>query len=407
MDFLFQHHFLKKLLLLTVLTMVCGTISAQSYQPGEVYFSDHDYIEYRAGNMPLIIAVPHGGYENPESIPDRTCNSPVYVRDAYTLELGQLIDSVFEIQYGCRPHMIINHLDRRKLDANRNFEDAACGNTEAEHAWQAFHYFIDEAKSIVEQDFDRGLFIDLHGHGHWNQRLELGYMLLGTTLAFSDNQLNQPAIVNYSSIKKLVGDNLNSYTHSELLRGDFSFGAMMKNRQYASVPSPQDPHPSFGELYFSGGYNTKIHGSSDGGKIDGIQLECNMTGVRDSHENRQAFAGALTEGLVQYLEVHYFGNDNFIQCATSTTEISKPELSNILTYPNPSAGFVNIQLDEQLDLNNTNLVIYDLKAAVIYQRPLEDHRFMLNLHGKISPGKYLLVIEHPQKTFRQPIIVLD
>lgn len=288
--------------------LFCIHLAAQSFTPGQSYFSPNGYIEYIAGNFPVIITAPHGGSLNPASIPDRTCPNATTVTDANTEVLARQIDTAFYQRYGCHPHIIINRLSRKKLDANREIGEAACGNALAEEAWYAFHAFIDSAKLQVNSVFGRGLYIDLHGHGHAIQRLELGYLLTDSELALADNVLNQPPYSVENSIRNLVASNLSGLTFSDLLRGPHAFGSLMADRGYPSVPSDDDPYPVNGDPYFDGGYNTNRHGSINGGSIDGIQIECNNTGVRNSYLNRHKFADSLSVTVGQYLEENYFGD---------------------------------------------------------------------------------------------------
>ena len=58
--------------------------------------------------------------------------------------------------------------------------------------------------------------------------------------------------------------------------------------------------------YFSGGYNTANYSSYKGGTIDGIQVECNRTGLRDTKSNRQTFAMAFVNAVTTFLKAHYF-----------------------------------------------------------------------------------------------------
>lgn len=60
---------------------------------------------------------------NPATIPDRICNDPVYATDAYTIETAMKIKAALYIATGCYPHIIICHLDRAKLDCNRNINE--------------------------------------------------------------------------------------------------------------------------------------------------------------------------------------------------------------------------------------------------------------------------------------------
>ena len=57
------------------------------------------YIEYRNGNFPLVISVPHGGSESNSSYTLRTkenCPDPQFstVKDLYTIEFANLMDSI-------------------------------------------------------------------------------------------------------------------------------------------------------------------------------------------------------------------------------------------------------------------------------------------------------------------------
>ena len=115
--------------------------------------------------------------------------------------------------------MIFNLLHRKKFDANRNIDDAADGNPTVEMAWYAYHDFLDSAKTRIIQEYDRGIFYDLHGHGHSIQRIELGYALSKSQLQFLDSVLNTNVYIEQSTIQTLVGDNIQNFTHAELLRG--------------------------------------------------------------------------------------------------------------------------------------------------------------------------------------------
>lgn len=70
------------------------------------------------------------------------------------------------------------------------------------------------------------------------------------------------------------------------------------------MPSPAFPDPG-GLPYFSGGYDTREHGGSDGGPVSGVQLEMNWTGVRDTEEMRASFTEALAIALEEYFALHY------------------------------------------------------------------------------------------------------
>lgn len=292
------------------LTAVAGALTTQASATatpaasGQVYKGASDYVEYRAGDLPLIITAPHGGTLQPASVPVRSGPGIVTVRDSNTdLLAADIADAVYA-EVGGRPHVIIVHLHRSRMDANRALDEAAEGNAVAERAWREFHAFAEAARRQVLSDEGRGLYLDLHGHGHDIQRLELGYLLSSTTLGGSDAQLNTPGVVQSSSIRGLV--QRSPLTHAELIRGPASMGTLFELQGYAAVPSSAQPNPG-GAPYFTGGYNTARYGSSGGGAIDGVQVEANMTGVRDTQANRRAFAAALARVLESWFALHYPG----------------------------------------------------------------------------------------------------
>lgn len=292
---------------LTFLTLIlCANITrGQTFVPGNTYFDATGYVEYRAGNLPIILSAPHGGSLEPATIPDRDCSGCSYVQDSWTKPITEgMYDAFFE-QTGCYPHVIINLLHRKKFDANRDIDDAADGDPTVEQSWANYHAFIDAAKTQVVDDYGRGLFLDIHGHAHTIQRIEMGYLLSGAELRLSDATLNTTTYIEESSIRTLVGDNLESHTHAELLRGDDSFGTLMDEKGFPSVPSFADPFPDVGEPYFSGGYNTVRHGSRDNaGEIDAIQLELNQD-VRFNAVTREILIDSLTRAANQYIDLHY------------------------------------------------------------------------------------------------------
>ncbi len=353
--------------------------AAQPFLPGQVYLAQNGHIEYRCGDLPLVIAVPHGGALMPADIPDRTCNNPVYDLDARTIELVDAIDSVFAANDGCRPHVVINHLSRRKLDANRDLADGACGDPQAVAAWQAFHAFIDSAKARAANVAGKGLFLDLHGHGHSVQRLELGYLLYEDELALPDATLNTATYINYSSIRALALANAQGLSHAELLRGPQALGTRLGDMGFPAVPSQQDPFPLAGQAYFSGGYNTARHGSLNGGAIDGVQLECNFTGVRDTPSNRGRFADSLRVALVRFIDDHLPAPQP--ACITGLPAPAAPLRPRI--HPNPCTRELHIALPTGLP---AAVLVTDLAGRPV----LKEHTTKVLAVEGLNPGIYTL-----------------
>jgi len=268
----------------------------QSVTPGESLFGKNDYVEYIVGNLPVVISVPHGGYEKPSEIPDRSLGTMGHL-DSKTQELAREIVAEFRERTGKVPHVIINRLHRSKLDANRELFDAAQDDSIAAQAWNEFHTFIDSAEQRIGREFGRGLYIDLHGHRHEWQVVELGYLLVGNQLKLSDAELDDSVQPSTTSLGLTLNDR--TAPLSQLVRGPRSFGAALEQEGFATVPSPAHPHPD-GQPYFSGGYNLEQHSAFSGRKAWGIQVEL-PTGIREDDARRRAFASAFVKSVLGFL----------------------------------------------------------------------------------------------------------
>jgi hypothetical protein len=268
--------------------------------PGESYFGRSQYTEYLPGSLPLVLSAPHGGDLTPTEIPDRTWGT--MGKDRNTRELAFQIREELMAQTGAYPHVILSHLHRTKLDPNREIVEAAQGDPESARAWWEFQTFIEEARWIVEESFGEGLYIDLHGHGHPIQRLELGYLLSSADLSLPNETLATVAFVTKSSFRALGSKP--GVNFADLIRGPLSLGTLLEEEEVPTVPNQNQPDPE-GHRFFSGGYNTARHGSRGGGFISGVQIECNFYGIRDTAENRQALAQALGHALVRFFPEYF------------------------------------------------------------------------------------------------------
>ena len=150
------------------------------------------YIEYRPGTLNMILSVPHGGQQKPKTIPNRDCGSrvngdiyydhrypkaadiPVKTKsDLRTVDLATALSDALRVLIGRRPHIVINHLHRIKLDCNCDVEEATFGVPEAVDAWHEFHNAIETA--MIAYSERSCLLLDLHGHSHAEEWIELGY----------------------------------------------------------------------------------------------------------------------------------------------------------------------------------------------------------------------------------------
>ena len=274
------------------------------YQSGKAYFGREKYIEYYAGNLPIILSAPHGGQLTPDEISDRTYGT--FVTDLNTYELTKTIMDSMIVRFGGYPHVILCKLKRTKLDANRDSIEAAQENKYALRAWQEYHHYIEVAKKKITNDQGSGLFLDIHGHGinpdgFYDLRTWLGYLISSEELDQSNGVLNTNSYQSKSSISAWVDSS--SYSFIEVLRGKVSFGSILDSLGYKSLPSINDLSPD-GMRYFSGGYNTARHGSRSGGVISSIQIELPKPGIRDNQSTWSSYSKALNSTIIEYYNIH-------------------------------------------------------------------------------------------------------
>lgn len=267
------------------------------YRPGQTYFGYHEYVEYLPGELPLVITAPHGGRDKPKEIPDREAGT--FAFDTNTQELARTVADVFAKRTGKRPHVILCRVHRRKVDCNREVVEAAGGNEIAARVWEEFQGFATSAREAVLAQYPRGFYIDLHGHGHKDQRLELGYLHRRELFLRPDAELNKPDVIAAGSLRSFASGS--KYSYAELMRGAVSLGAMLEKEGFPATPSPGKPQPS--DPYFAGGHNVQKH-ARYAPKFAGLQIETNFKGVRDTPASREKFANALLNALTTYLDLH-------------------------------------------------------------------------------------------------------
>ena len=285
----------------------------------EVIYGYNNYTEYIKGSddTRIIISIPHGGYQRPDDIPDRSsgcydsatdtctwrhdcgetssehCKASI-LSDMYTTEIGVQLHKALHHLTGERPFLVRNSLHRRKLDANRDVDEAAMGVEDAVRAWNDFHGFLAEARGIINER-SPGLVLDVHGQGHAEGWVELGYL-------FKSEELDQDVLNFTASSIRSVAER-NDDNDDKLIRGSTSVGGLLQWKGYKSVPSSAHPGPAGGR-YYSGGYITQVYGSKDGGRVDCIQLE-NPRHVRNA-DNYTMYADTLAFVVDMYMARFYY-----------------------------------------------------------------------------------------------------
>lgn len=336
-------------LLVFVAILLGHAVVAQPYVAGQAYFGRNNYIEYRAGDLPIIITASHGGNLTPSEIPNRTYGT--FVTDTNTRELAIACAAEIFARTGRRPHLIISHLARIKLDPNREIVEGAQGNVFAVQAWNEFHGFIVAARDSARADHGFGHLIDLHGHGHDIARLELGYALGATELNLSDAALNAPGYSWMSTLRTLHLSRP-GLAFTDLIRGPRSLGDLFNLRGVPAWPSPQFPVIGDAE-FFNGGHIVREHSCiHDNDTVHGVQIECHFAGVRDSAASRADFAARFANVLQPYL----WDNYGYDLGTLSLARIESPA-SSVLTRGGPPLT-VTIRRTGHLALSSNLAVSY-------------------------------------------------
>jgi len=278
---------------LSLLLRLSAAEPGENPEAGSSRFAANQTVEYLPGTLPIIIAAPHGGRLEPAEIPDRKAG--VVVTDANSDLLARELAKSLHHMTGKHPHLIICHLKRSKVDCNRDALSGTGGNADAMATWEAFHGCIAEARSA-----GGAFYFDLHGHSHPEARVELGYQISAGQLRLTGEPLD--AVEHRSSIAGLAATSPGTF--EERLRGGTSLGGLLEERGFPAIPSPS--HADNGEEpYFTGGFNVALYGkTSNGAPGVAIQVECPRPGIRDTAENRQRFASALAESIVEFLKIH-------------------------------------------------------------------------------------------------------
>ncbi len=284
-------------LLLAVGMLWAGVGLAEEQNDVEVHWGTDRLVEYRVGELPIILVIPHDGSRSPGDIPNRTRG--IRGADRHAMAYGLRVYELLHERTGRRPHLVICHLHRRKVDVNRDVDEAAQGSEAAERTWSEFHGFIEQAKEKVAEAHEHGHLFDLHTMGR-SAAVEIGHLLTRARLNADDDELNTDANRRRTSLRALV--ERSPLDLADLVRGPKSIGALLEERDIPTIPSPERPAPT--GAFYSGGYITQRHGSHRGGTVDATQVEGNRTRLNNA-EYREKFSQALAESILEFMKEHY------------------------------------------------------------------------------------------------------
>ncbi|MCH2021970.1 MAG: hypothetical protein MK207_05765 [Saprospiraceae bacterium] len=351
-----------------------GVIYAQ-FVPGQSYYGANNYIEYIAGDMPIIFVAPHAGNLEPINLPDINTRGS----DNGTMEQALFFADSFHLKTGgCRPHIIINHLKPNKLNPVFSESDSTISAGTHPIALQAlndFHNFIQIAYNKVSADWGKGHYFELHGNGtpeEWNM---IGLGVSKTFLNMSDSIIMTR--VNNSTIKNLC--TVGGADFLEVLKGPTSLGGLLDSLGWKSSPSPTHPAPPDTVTFFYAGQNTWRYGSKNNGEIDATHLESYWKFMVLS-ANKSKYSNDLADAIISFMNIHYGFNFN---CQT----IGLNKIHNKPTfflYPNPASSNEFLYIESPNTIKE--LFVFNT-IGQLFKVPFYDkNKFKLNL----KPDTYII-----------------
>ena len=313
----------------------------------------------------LVIAAPHGGDLKPDYIPDRATSGTYCpkgcktAKDSYTKEISELLQEKFISNYCKVPFLVINHLHRSKLDANREIGEAAQGHAIAEEAWTNFHTFINDAQLTLKAHFGTSMYrsstnfkktgvnallFDMHGYAGTDWVADVGSPLIQWGYRVSDSSLEYCPLDSRStgSIGTLTHARwMDGHSYECLVRGPGSLASRVSDLLDESggltsdnalcghgtpsneFPSPQtlandpeycedmnDPEDPDECHYYSGGFDVEVHERMDwqgisGDHFNAVQAELPRCIRFGGNAIRENFADKLSVAVMSFLRDLY------------------------------------------------------------------------------------------------------
>ncbi|MFW9898213.1 MAG: N-formylglutamate amidohydrolase [Candidatus Thorarchaeota archaeon] len=122
------------------------------------------YFEIREGIVPIILSCPHGGFLSPKKIPDKL--KGVQIADKNKFLISKRIIQVLYHKFDIQIYYILSKIHRSKVDFNRPpraFSAFNHSSIEAKRIHHLYHESIQKFYQDCLSNFNRCLFIDLHG----------------------------------------------------------------------------------------------------------------------------------------------------------------------------------------------------------------------------------------------------
>jgi N-formylglutamate amidohydrolase len=239
-----------------------------------------DLVLVRAGTLPIILTVPHGGREEiPGAAPRDTRGKPsggrgfVTVTDTNTDRLALGIAAEIKAVTGKEPYLVLAKFERKYVDPNRPPE-IGVESPPARPFYDTYHQagrrFVDE----VRGKYPAGLLIDVHG-----QKKDPSVVMRGTQ--------------NGRTVQRLL-----KRAGGPAVTGPHGIFGQLAANGFAVFPANSVPPGGTSEdRGYSGGYTVDTYGSDTPDGIDAVQMEFgtryrgNATVDKAAQEAGKAVAG--------------------------------------------------------------------------------------------------------------------
>ena len=268
--------------------------------------------------------------------------SLTYTRDAGTEVIAREVQRQLG-EEGVRPHVIECHIHRSKVETNRTLTEVAIQRRgqEAELVYNTFHSWIRAALQWeLKHCREAGvLLIDLHGHGHPHEYIELGFRLSAATLnniaGEEEERRDWRRIVTSAArheftMRHLLKRNFGSSNEAirDCLIGPSSFSSCILTHfgsdpvlsSVKCVPSQNRIGPGK-QGYYNGGWIVRSHAKL--ARVDSVQIELPMSVRCQPNEAREAAILALARAIRQFHGLHYLEADSETDRHVNGKDLSK------------------------------------------------------------------------------------
>jgi N-formylglutamate amidohydrolase len=249
-----------------VFITVCVAILPGAHVPGLAGDTDpkpEDLVIVRKGTLPVIVSAPHGGRKEVPGVPERKgtgIDQFTTVRDENTDLIAEALAAELEKKLGGKPWVVVARFDRKFIDANRP-PDQAYETDDAKPFYDAYHRPLAAACKAVKEKHGRGLLLDVHGQGEFQNAICRGTRN-GKTVSLLVERYGWAAVVGKNSVM-----------------------GRLERAGYKVIPAGDAPPDTKEELRFNGGYTVGTYGSHTGYGIDAIQLE-----IGSNFRSRETYA---------------------------------------------------------------------------------------------------------------------